>query len=369
MAGGSGERFWPLSRMKKPKQLLKLTHVDKTMIEEAIDRIAPIIAPEDVFIFTSEILLQPLRDTLTNLPPQNIVAEPFKRNTAPCLAMATAFIAEKYSEQHISPKQISVAVLTADHHIGDQKMFLKTVDTALKFAEGEPSLVTIGIQPTRPETGYGYIEIEKLFDDESDVPVRPVVRFREKPNYETALEFIESGNYLWNSGMFFWRLDTFRDAVKEYLPAVGEHYEEMREAFSGQTEIAHEGAVEDVKPIFEKFPDISIDYAIMEKAENVAVAKALFPWDDVGSWDSLDRTQARSNEGNVKSGTVALVDTKNSIVINSSDNTNMIVSAIGVQDLVVVVTDDAVLVCPKDRVQDVKKAVSQIRTEHRGKWL
>lgn len=366
MAGGSGERFWPLSRMKKPKQLLKLTHAEKTMIEEAIDRISGMIAPEDVFIFTSEILLKPLREALPNLPPQNIVAEPFKRNTAPCLAMAAAFLSERYAEQGISPKHISVAVLTADHHISPDDLFLKTVNAALDFAENNPALVTIGIQPNRPETGYGYIEVEQTSDDSS---VKPVVRFREKPNYETALEFIDFGNYLWNSGMFFWRLDTFKDVVRRHLPKVGDHFEEMRQAFKKETEIAHEGAVEAIKPIFEKFPDISIDYAIMEKAENVAVAKADFLWDDVGSWDSLDRTQKRNAEGNVKSGIVALVDTQNSIVINSSHNKKMIVSAIGVQDLVIVVTDDAILVCPKDRVQDVKKAVSHIRDNHAGEWL
>jgi mannose-1-phosphate guanylyltransferase len=367
MAGGSGERFWPLSRMKKPKQLLKLTHAEKTMIEEAIDRIGGMIAPEDVYIFTSEILLKPLREALPQLPPQNVVAEPFKRNTAPCLAMAAAFLSEKYSLQGISTSEISVAVLTADHHISTEEQFLKTVDAALNFAENNPALVTIGIPPTRPETGYGYIEVEPNSDDDS--PVKSVVRFREKPNYETALEFIEFGNYLWNSGMFFWRLDTFKNVVRRHLPKVGDHFEEMRAAFKNQTEIAHDGAVEAIKPIFEKFPDISIDYAIMEKAENVAVAKADFSWDDVGSWDSLDRTQERNAEGNVKSGTVALVDTQDSIVINSSHNSKMIVSTIGVQDLVVVVTDDAVLVCPKDRVQDVKKAVSHIRTEHNGEWL
>jgi len=366
MAGGSGERFWPLSRKRKPKQLLPLAS-ERTMIEESIERISPLIPPEDVFIITSEILLEPLRKALPELPAENIVAEPYKRNTAPCLALAAAFIAEKYSMQ-LKTDEISIAVLTADQSISPIDGFLSTVGKSLDFVEKNKALCTIGIQPIRPETGYGYIEVEK-----GDLPgspnIKSVLSFREKPNLELAKEFVASGNFLWNSGMFFWRLDVFIESLTECLPDVGSKINDLRNCYRNDTNKPFFGPHLKAAPIFEKFPDISIDYGLMEKADNVFVAKAEFSWDDIGSWDSLHRVRNSDGNGNIIHGNNAVFDTKNSIIINSSTDDHIVFAGFGLDDMVVVVTDDAVMVCPKDRVQEVKKAVAIIRQNDGHNWL
>ncbi|MFN8361984.1 MAG: sugar phosphate nucleotidyltransferase [Candidatus Kapaibacterium sp.] len=352
MAGGSGERFWPLSRKNKPKQLLALTS-EKMMIEEAIERIKPLIPPENIYIFTSEILQGPIREALPGLPPENVVAEPSKRNTAPCLAFAAVFLAEKYQKP---ASELSMAVLTADHYISTLGQFVETVDNALKYAENNPALVTIGIPPNRPETGYGYIEIDS---DDTTALITPAVSFREKPSLETALSFLVSGTFLWNSGMFFWRLDTLLGSFRENLPEIGNSLDELGQMLRGKTSDTIDGSIPEIKSLYSQFPDISIDYGIMEKAGNVAVARALFQWDDVGSWDSLDRMRQQDTAGNVSSGKNVLLDTKNSTLVNTTSG--QVIAAIGLEDFVVVATDDAILICPKDRAQHVRQAVAEIR--------
>ncbi|MBK9249871.1 MAG: mannose-1-phosphate guanylyltransferase [Ignavibacteria bacterium] len=282
MAGGSGERFWPLSRKNRPKQLLALTS-EKMMIEEAIERIQTLIPIEHIYIFTSEILQTPIREELPALPPENVVAEPSKRNTAPCLAFAAVFLTEKYK---VPTSELSMAVLTADHYISTVDQFVETVENALHYAESNNALVTIGIPPTRPETGYGYIEINNTGNDGI---ITSAVSFREKPTYETALSFLKSGNFLWNSGMFFWRLDTLLDSFRSNLPEIGSSLAELGDLLKTRTSLIIDGSIPEIRSLYKQFPDISIDYGIMEKAGNVAVARALFLWDDVGSWDSLDR--------------------------------------------------------------------------------
>lgn len=366
MAGGSGERFWPLSRMRKPKQLLKLVS-DKTMLEESIDRISGIISPEDVFIITSRVLLEPIRNALPELPPENVIAEPYKRNTAPCLALAAAFIAEKYAGDY-DPSAISIAVLTADQDIKPVDSFSKTVGAALEYVEKENALCTIGIPPSRPETGYGYIELEEPFSGDDSPGIKPVLRFREKPDAQTAAEYIETGRFLWNSGMFFWRLDNFIESMKKCLPDVGDKIMSMSVLYKKRTHIALPDALESVVSIFEAFPNTSIDYGLMEKAGNVTVAKALFSWDDIGSWDSLERIKTADDTGNIIEGETAIVDSHNSIIINNSDK-KIIVAGLGLENMAVIATEDAFMVCPKDRVQEVKKCVEQIREDKNDKWL
>ena len=368
MAGGSGERFWPLSRRNRPKQLLSLTSV-KTMIEESIDRISGLIEIKDIFIITGNALLAPLRKGLPDLPPENIVAEPFKRNTAPCLALAAAFVAAKYEGLYPVDK-ISMAVLTADQSIQPEEGFRDTVAAILDYTELNPCLGTIGIPPSRPETGYGYIEVEGQFDNSGISPeLKKVAAFREKPDAATAAEFAASGRFLWNSGMFFWRLDVFIDAMKAHLPEVGTKIVAMTEAYKGQASKVQNSGLESISAIFEKFPDISIDYGLMEKAPEVVVAKAIFDWDDIGSWDSLDRFRAKDESGNVRQGDAALVDIRNSIILNASTDSKIKVAGIGLDNFVIVVTDDAVLVCPKDRVQDVKKSVAILKNQGWDEWL
>lgn len=367
MAGGSGERFWPLSRKKNPKQLLRLVSEDKTMIEESIERIAPMIAYEDIFIITSEILAEPIRKVVRQLPAENIIPEPAKRNTAPCLALSASVALAKYKDQ--SPSEISVAVLTADQSIYPETKFIETVDAALAYAEKYEKLVTIGIVPDRPETGYGYVEIEEKFSNGDTAEVVPVVSFREKPSLPSAIEYVESGRFLWNSGMFFWRLDTFVNELKEHLPEVGEKIISMALNFGDELSESKDKLNSYISEIFGNCPSISIDYGLMEKSHNVAVAKALFSWDDVGAWDALRRTKQSDAHGNIISGEVSAIATNNSIIINNS-NGRIITAANGLDNIAIIVTDDAVMVCPIDKVQDVKKNVEDIRSRTNGdNWL
>ncbi len=368
MAGGSGERFWPLSRAKRPKQLLNLNSQSQTMIEESIDRISSLIPAEDIYIITSSILLEPIRNALPNLPAENVIAEPAKRNTGPCLALAAAFIKEKYNSFDYSDNQISIAVLTADQRIEPAELFVKTVDDVLSYIENHNVLATIGIMPSRPETGYGYIHIADKFEKNDKPQIQSVIKFLEKPNIEKAQEFVEAENYLWNSGMFFWRLDYFIEELTNHLSEVGNKIEELCSLYRNKTNLQLPDFLPTAKELYESFPNISIDYALMEKAKNVVVAKALFDWDDIGSFDSLDRVHSKDESCNISIGMNSLIETSNSIVFNSSKE-KMIVATLGLDEMVVIVTDDAVMVCPKNRVQEIKKNVEDIRKQGKIDWL
>jgi mannose-1-phosphate guanylyltransferase len=367
MAGGAGERFWPLSRRKKPKQLLKL-ETDKTMLEQSIDRISPLIPIQDIYIITSELLLSPIREAIPALPPENVIAEPSKRNTAPCLALGAAFIAAKYKGIH-ELKEISVAVLTADQSIKPVEGFIITAGTALEYVENNYAIATIGIQPGRPDTGYGYIEVDAPFSKESTQQIKPVIRFHEKPDVALASKYLEMGNFIWNSGMFFWRLDVFREEMINHLPEVGSKIDAMIEQSIGNTNVSFNSIFTPAEEIFNEFPDISIDFGLMEKSANVVVGKADFLWDDIGSWDSLDRIRSMDENSNILEGKVAGFNLKNTTILNASGNDEIIVAGIGLDNLVVVVTDDAVLVCNKDQVQDVKKCLQIIKENKGEKWL
>lgn len=348
MAGGSGERFWPLSRMRKPKQLLALTS-SSMMIEEAIDRIAPLVPSERILIITSEVLQQPLIDALPGIPAENVIAEPAKRNTAPCLALACSVIRAREGGN-----DALMAVLTADHFIGNADAFRGDVSRALTFASTYDALVTIGIPPTRPETGYGYIHVG---EPTVVAGVSHVLEFKEKPDLATALDYVRSGRYVWNSGMFFWRTEALRSAMLAVLPDVGSAIDALTDDLATQN-------THHMSEVFHALPDISIDYGVMERSHNVHVVPATFPWDDVGSWDALERMRPLDAAQNVVDGEVTVVDTEGSIVVNAHGGSHT-VTTVGLRDTVVVVTPDATMVCPKDRAQDVKRIVTQLRSQDR----
>lgn len=348
MAGGSGERFWPLSRMRKPKQLLALTS-SSMMIEEAIDRISPLIPHERILIITSEILRQPLIDALPQIPTSNVIAEPAKRNTAPCLALACSVIRARENGS-----DALMAVLTADHFIGNADAFRADVSRALTFASTYDALVTMGIPPTRPETGYGYIHV----GEPTAVPgVSHVLEFKEKPDAATALDYLRGGRYVWNSGMFFWRTEALRTAMMSVLQEVGYAIDVLTDDITTQNS-GH------LSEVFHALPDISIDYGVMERSHNVHVVPATFPWDDVGSWDALERMRHLDDAHNVVDGPTTLVDTERSIIVNAHGGEHT-VTTVGLRDVVVVVTADATMVCPKNRAQDVKRIVTELRSQGR----
>lgn len=353
MAGGSGERFWPLSRMNRPKQLLKLAHPDETLLEQSVNRLQSLIELENIIIATAPHLVSPSQAQLTQLPAVNVQAEPHKRNTAGCLVWVAANLLAKDPDAR---DHVSMAILAADHRISPDEGFRATIDTALNIAETKGGIVTIGIKPDRPETGYGYIETapgaENIATDR--VPVRPVKRFCEKPDRETAEQFLAQGGFYWNSGTFFWTLDTFLTELQSAAPELHDAVYAIRDALvAGDTPRAHD--------IFANLQSISIDYALMEKATNVYVAEAAFDWDDVGAWDALERTFPADSGGNVARGDAVLVDSRGSIVVN--ENQAITTCLLGVEDLVVVVTGDAILVCPKDRAQNVRSIVEHLKSK------
>lgn len=351
MAGGSGERFWPASRRARPKQLLKLTDPRLSMLEEAIQRISPLIPPENILVATSEVLAGPIAEALPALPRENVIAEPAKRNTAACLALAAAHLVRRYGD----PAELAMAVLTADHKIGAPDQFRATVDAALGFVTANEALVTIGVVPNRPETGYGYIEVAHAGPRAAEpLATWPVAQFREKPDLETAREYASSGRHLWNAGMFFWRVSTFLTGLANHMPALAKATDEMVAALASDRPDA------ELARIFAPLADVPIDVGLMEKAHNVHVIRAVFPWDDVGAWDALARTRATDENGNVVAGDAVVIDTRDSIVFNESGN-KMAVAVIGLEGVVVATTPDGVLVCPKDRAQDVRRALQAIR--------
>lgn len=367
MAGGSGERFWPISRKSQPKQLLKLLNPNQTMLDRAIERISKVLPIEDIYIVTNSKILNQIREALPELPKENVIAEPSKRNTAPCLALAASFLEAKYLEQGYKAQDIVMSVLTADHKIKPDEEFIRTVSIAMLEAEKGDSLVTIGIEPQRPETGFGYIETDSLFDANDVMDVKNVKAFHEKPDLKTALNFLAKGNYYWNSGMFFWRLDYFRKELSKSLPNLYSEIDYMKSCYQGKTSIIFDSYLYEIEETYNNFENVSIDYGLMERAERVSVVKASFIWDDIGSWTAFERISPKDENGNIVTGKCEVLDSKGSIIFNNSKD--ILVSVLGLEDISVIVTDDAVLVCPKERSQDVKAITANLREKGLNKWL
>ncbi|OQB37881.1 MAG: Alginate biosynthesis protein AlgA [Candidatus Hydrogenedentes bacterium ADurb.Bin179] len=356
MAGGSGERFWPLSRQHLPKQLLALTHPDKSMLSLAIEPIAELVGLNNVYIITGKHLAAPIHEAEPYFPYENILAEPCKRNTAGALAYTAAWLMARYPDRN--PDAITLAVTTADHRIGDAEGFKLMLETAMNMAEQRNALVTCGIPPTRPETGFGYVEAimdePVAFESGKTSPVYQVRAFHEKPDAEQADRFVASGRHYWNSGMFFWKLSVFLGELRRARPALAEAVVTMAEALKRD-----DTAI--VERIFEAIEGISIDYALMEKSNNVLMVRGEFPWADVGAWNAVDSSGTSDSSGNRTIGDPVVVDCANCIVYNAAGANKMAVGVVGMEDAIVVVTDDAVLVMPQSRAQDVRAVVEELK--------
>ena len=342
MAGGKGERFWPKSREKTPKQLLAVTG-EKTMIEETVDRISLFTEMDDIFIVTNEVQAEGVRQVLPGLPDDNVITEPCGRNTAACIALAAAYIEDDESV---------MVVLPADHVIHDMKSFSILIKDISILAQKEDALFTIGIKPTYPATGYGYINTGAEYITDLSAKVSIVNGFKEKPDFDRAKKFFDSGEYLWNSGIFIWRKKVFIECVKKYMPELYKGYLKIAE------NIKKPNLKEIINEVYPALPNISVDYGIMEKAEHVIVAESTFDWDDVGSWDAIANHFTPDSNGNIAKNKFISVDTTNCII-----DSDKLVAAVGVDNLIVVQTDDALLICPKSRAQDVKKIVQQLQSE------
>ena len=349
MAGGKGERFWPKSRTACPKQFLSLTTDGETMIQKTVRRLTPLVKPEDIFIVTNTAYLSHVSEQLPEIPAENVIAEPCPRNTAPCIGMAAGIIRKKYDDA-------VMLVLPSDHLIHAEDMYRDTLRKAALAAEQGMNLVTLGITPTYPETGYGYI---KYVSGSGRNGVYQVERFVEKPDVETARYYLRSGCYLWNSGMFIWKASSILANIAQYMPELSDGLVPIVEAYG----TPHFGEV--LEQQFSTLPSESIDYGIMEKAEHIFTIPGSFGWDDVGSWLALERINHTDHEGNMISGDVVSIDTKNCTI---SGGTRLI-AALGVEDIVIVDTQDALLVCDKNSTQDIKKILAELRSKERTELL
>lgn len=352
MAGGKGERFWPKSRSKMPKQFLSLTPDGITMIQHTVNRIKSMVNIENIFIVTSKNYQSLVYEQLPELPKENVLAEPAARNTAPCIALAAAVINQKYSDA-------IMMVLPADHLIKNNEMFLDTLRDAAQIASEDDKLVTIGITPTYPEVGYGYINFTSDGEVGKNDGAYRVERFVEKPDMVTAKKYLTSGKYLWNSGMFVWRITTILDNFKRFLPAMYEGAMQIK-ATVGMSSFEMT-----LKAEYDNFESISIDYGIMEKAANIFTIPGNFGWDDVGSWLALERFNPTNDDGNVIEGDIITIDTKDSIIIGGK----RLIVGLGLEDLVVVDTDDAILICNKDNTQNIKKVIENLRICNRNELI
>ncbi|HKL13951.1 MAG TPA: mannose-1-phosphate guanylyltransferase [Halanaerobiales bacterium] len=354
MAGGVGTRFWPVSRMDNPKQFLKLTDEDKTMLQCTVDRVKEMVDIERVFIATNDRYVDKIAGQLPDLPKENIIVEPCKRNTAPCIGLASLYINRKYPDS-------TMVVLPSDHVIKNNENFLNILESAANYVQKGDNIVTLGIKPNRPETGYGYIHLGKKVHTANENKIFKVKEFTEKPDYETAAKFYENGNYYWNSGMFIWKTKTILNKLKEHLPEIYKSLEKIAKAIGAE----HEEDVIDEE--FTCMTGISIDYGVLEKEEEIFVIPANFGWNDVGSWTALgeiNKKDKNKNIVNVNSEYMG-IDTKESIVYSE----DKLVTTIGVTNLIIVNTEDAVLVCNKNNAQDVKKLRELLKEKGLEKYL
>lgn len=346
LAGGSGTRFWPASRKHRPKQVLGMgPDTSLPLIGHTLRRVAPLCPPHQMIVATGEALIDVTRDALPELGPESFIAEPIAKNTAPCIAWGAQVIARR------DPEAL-VMVLPSDHHIADEPEFLRVLARALDSA-ARGTITTVGIQPTRPETGYGYIQAER----ECAPGVLLVDRFVEKPNLETAQGYVASGKHYWNSGMFFFRAVDMLRAVEEHLPDVHRALGVIERAAGQGLEAEREAT----RHAFESMPSISIDHGIMEKLKELAVVPGSFGWSDLGSWHTVWELGSRDHADNVGPDDSLFVDAHRNLVEDLRTNkVKRTVAVLGVSDLCVVETDDAVLIMPRERAQDVRLIVDEL---------
>jgi mannose-1-phosphate guanylyltransferase len=343
LAGGRGERFWPLSRAHRPKQLLRLIS-DKTMLQETIDRITPLIPMERLLIVTSTEMVDAILGEMKNLSRDNILVEPESRNT--CIAIGLAAEHLKKTD----PEAVMV-VLSADHIIGPAEKLLELIKAGATVATEEDKLITIGIEPTRPETGYGYIKMAERYKSINDISIFKVDSFVEKPNPPAAQEYYLGRQYLWNSGMFIWSAEAILKAIARCRPLIGD----LLSVYS--TKIGSPDEVAERENVYAKSEPISIDFAVLENAENVLAIKGDIMWDDVGSWNALERYKKKDQNNNVIIGQAKVAASYETTVYNNNEG---IIVSLGVSDLVIVKTDDIVFVAHKTRVNEVKKILKEL---------
>lgn len=349
MAGGKGERFWPKSRQNFPKQFLSLTADGKTMLQLTVDRALNFTDITKVFVVTNQQYKDIVKSQIIDLPEDNILCEPVARNTAPCIAFAAQITQKKFGEN-------VMIVLPSDHLIGDIDSFNSAINNAVSYSKNSKNLATIGIIPTYPETGYGYINYDK---SQSDNGCYQVVKFVEKPSIDKAKEYVESGSYLWNSGMFVWSATVILDKFKELMPNIYEKSLNISNAYGTDN---YEKVLTREFALMESE---SVDYGIMEKSDNIITIPCQCGWNDVGSWLALESINPCDSNGNMVQGDCINISSKNCTIVGGK----RLIAAVGLENVVIVETDDAILVCNKDNTQDVKQVISELKTQNKNNYL
>lgn len=355
MAGGIGSRFWPYSRAKKPKQFLDILSTGRSLLQSTYDRFVQLMPCENILIVSNEDYADLILEQLPDLKQEQVLLEPMRRNTAPCIAYANHRI------KSVNPNA-NIVVAPSDHIILKEKKFLEVVLSGLKFVEENNALLTLGIQPHRPETGYGYIQFSGDKDNiELNNSIRKVKTFTEKPDYDLAVKFLESGDFFWNSGMFFWSLNSINEAFDSHLPDVNNLFSEGTDKFNTSEERAF------IQATYSACKNISIDYGIMEKANNVHVLCADIGWSDLGTWGSLYEISDKDEKNNSsKGGRSFLYDTKDCL-INIPKNKLAVIQ--GLEDVIIVDSDDVLLICKKHEEQRIKQFVNDVKLEEGEQFI
>ena len=354
MAGGIGSRFWPQSRQERPKQFLQVFG-EATLIQNTVARLQGLVPPERCLVVTNRRYATQTEEQLPAVPPENVLAEPVARNTAPCIAYAAVKLLARDADA-------TMIVLPADHLIRNVKRFHEVLAVAIEKAQEPGALVTIGINPTHPETGYGYIQFDPSDGggDGADAPrAFPVRTFAEKPDLATAERFLDSGDFLWNSGMFVWRADTIMEQFQRHLPEAYDAFRPVQEAVGTDAE------ADVVAEAYGESPRISIDYGVMERAEKVYVVPGSFGWNDVGDWRAVYDLSDKDEAGNALHGHVIVHDASRCLV----QGKDRLVVLVGIHDTVVVETDDALLVCNRESTQQVKNIVEYLHAHQLTEYV
>lgn len=347
MAGGKGERFWPRSRVNCPKQFIDVSGCGRTMIQLTVDRILPVVAMEDIYVATNESYKELVKEQLPGIPEENILCEPVGRNTAPCIGLGAAYMLKKNEDA-------VMMVLASDHLIKYEDIFRDVLKDAVAIAEEGNNIVTIGITPDCPETGYGYIKKDSNI---SKGKANAVDRFVEKPDRETAMEYLRSGEYFWNSGMFVWKASTVMLSMQKYMPDIYEKLMTISDSI---------GTPDEKQVLCEQFTAMrseSVDYGIMEKASDIYVIPGQFGWDDVGSWLAVGRIKGADDDNNTITGNVVTVNSRNCII----EAKNKLIAAVGLDGIVVVDTDDVTLIGDKIHMGEIKQILGKLHEREDGK--
>ena len=350
MCGGIGSRFWPYSRTDLPKQFIDFMGTGRSLLQMSYDRVLPFIRPENVIVVTNAAYADLIREQLPELGENQILCEPARRNTAPCVAWAAYHI-------HALDPEASMIVTPSDHLITREQLFQESVIRGFEFTEGHNALLTLGIEPTRPETGYGYIQIGR----EVEPGIRKVKTFTEKPDLELAKVFLETGEFFWNSGIFIWRAQTIIDAFHKYQPDIARTFDEGNLCFGTDRE------KEFIAKAFPGCVSISVDFAIMEKADNVYVETVSFGWNDLGTWSALYDNSPKNRDANVAQNCKLMAYNSTGNILVVRDDKLVVLS--GLEDYIVADSGDVLLICPKSEEQKIKQMVNDVKIAYGDRYL